>query len=55
MVIGKDVDIIVNEKKVNSGQVLSLNDDCSLEVKTESGEILTLSYGEVRIKINEKQ
>ncbi len=55
MVIGKDVDIIINEKKVNSGRVLSLDDDCSLEVKAESGEILTLSYGEVRIKINEKQ
>ncbi len=55
MVIGKDVDIIINEKKVNSGRVLSLNDDCSLEIKAENGETLTLSYGEVRIKINEKQ
>lgn len=55
MVIGKDVDIIVNDKKINSGRVLSLTDDCALEVKTESGELLTLSYGEVRIKLSEKQ
>lgn len=55
MVIGKDVDIMVNDKKTNSGRVISLTDDCALEVKTENGEIITLSYGEVRIKLSEKQ
>lgn len=55
IVIGKTVDMIVSNKVVGSGLVLSVNDDCTLNVKTENGEISVLSYGEVRIKLNEKQ
>lgn len=55
LVIGKKVDIIIGDSVTGSGKVLSLNDDCSLNIKMENGETRTLSYGEVRIKLNEKQ
>ena len=55
VVIGKRVDIIINDKVTDSGTVLALNDDFSLNVKTDNGKELFLSYGEVRIKINENQ
>ena len=53
-VIGKNINIIVNDKIVDSGKVVSLNDDCSLNVTLENGQNTVLSFGEVRIKANEK-
>lgn len=54
LVIGKKVDIIIGDSVTGCGEVLSLNDDCSLNIKMENGEIRTLYYGEVRIKLNEQ-
>ena len=55
LVIGKSVDIYVGDVKTDSGKVISLTDDCALNVVKDSGETVTLSYGEVRIRLNEKQ
>lgn len=54
-VIGKSVDMIVGDRTVGRGTAVSLNDDCSLNVKTDAGETQTLRFGEVRIRLNEGQ
>ena len=55
LVIGKRVDIIVDGRVTGSGKAVSLTDDCALNVIKDDGETAILTYGEVRIKLNEKQ
>lgn len=50
MVIGKEIEIIKDNKTENA-VALSVEDDYSLLVKTQSGEIQALSSGEISIKI----
>lgn len=54
-VLGKSVDIIVGDKTVGHGTAVSLNPDCSLNIKKENGESVTVSFGEVRIRLGEGQ
>ena len=47
---GKRIEIIRGNDSVG-GRAIEVNPDCSLAVETDSGEKLSLTYGEVRIKI----
>ena len=47
---GKRIEIIRGNDSVG-GRAIEINPDCSLTVETDDGEILSLTYGEVRIKI----
>lgn len=51
MVIGKEIEIISSGTTENA-VALSIDDDYSLIVKKENGEILRLNSGEISIKIN---
>ena len=51
IVIGKKVDILKQGEIIDSGEVLEIDDNCHLTVCLSSGEITSLSSGEVSIKI----
>ena len=47
---GKKIDIIRGNDTV-IGKAIEVNEDCSLSVETDAGEKLSLTYGEVRIRL----
>lgn len=50
MVVGKDILILQNEEEIPA-TAIDINDDYSLAVKKENGEVADLSTGDVSIKI----
>lgn len=51
-VIGKDIDII-SGKKIRRAHALAINDDCSLKVRFDDGEVQDLKSGEISIRVAE--
>ncbi len=51
IVSGENVNILKQGKIIGSGKVLEIDDNCHLIVKLSNGETVTLSSGEVSVKI----
>lgn len=51
IVLGKDVSILKQGEICDHGRVLEIDDNCHLKVKLLNGEIVTLSSGEVSVKL----
>ena len=49
--IGKEVDIIISDKKIDEAVVLDIDDDAHLIVKYKNGEIKPLFSGDVSVKM----
>ncbi len=51
IVLGKKVDILKQGEVIDNGTALEIDDQCHLKVELKNGEVVTLSSGEVSVKI----